>query len=274
MVSEAAVKETDFREMPPQVLAAYEDPLELDKLLDSVVFTDSDRLRVRQELLDRLVKKHGNVEVEVGGRLMPLKTRVAQFRKDFWKSMDVIRGVEEFGGKEGFMTHLALVMDPYWQKWWADYYYSDSLATSGWVNAVSCVLGARQLLWIAAQSTRRVLNLGSDRSSRVRLDAVRLAETYAIKPLDAEEASAEAIRIYSILFDSIDDTETVSSRVHRSASQTALAVSDFATGNKKVGTHTCALAIVRSLQAYGSPKYVNYLIKTLITPTLITSASR
>lgn len=274
MVSEAAVKETDFREMPPQVLAAYEEPLELDKLLDSGVFTDSDRLRVRQELLDRLVKKNGNVEIEVGGRLMPVKTRVAQFRKDFWKSMDIIRGVEEFGGKEGFMTHLALVMDPYWQKWWADYYYSDSLPMSGWVNAVSCVLGARQLLWIAAQSTRRVLDLVSDRSSRVRLDAVRLAESYAIKPFDARAASAEAIRIYSLIFDSFNDAETASGRVDRSASRTALAVLEFATVNKKIGTQTCAFAIVRSMQAYGSPKYVNYLIKTLITPTLITSASR
>lgn len=108
------MKDSDPRPMPAEVARAYRDPLELGELFATDVFTNETRLQVRDELLRRLLTKYGNAELPSGSKFVTVTQRVTKFKKNPWKSIELMMSVPEYGGKDAVKLELAHVMQPYW----------------------------------------------------------------------------------------------------------------------------------------------------------------
>ena len=269
------MKDSDPRPMPPEVQRAYRDPLNLTDLLSSPVFTDRDRLSVRDELLDRLVRKHGNVEVEIGkgNRTLPIRKRVAQFKKNAWGSIEVMIASEELGGSESVMLELASVMQPYWLRWWEEMDWDGYKSLQVSMDISEKVLGRRQLTWLAAQYARSVVDISSDRQTC--LAAISAAETWAVVPskenldrsTEAASAAYDAVRAASAVY--------AAAGAAAFAARAAAFAADRAAAAAAYAAASAAYAAYVSYVSYGaSYSRLRELTKRLITPTLITSASR
>jgi len=267
------MKDFDPRPMPPTVLAAYRDTLNLTELLASSVFTDSERFAVRDELLDRLVRKHGNVEVEIGKgtRTLPIRKRVAQFRKSVWGSIEVMIAAEELGGREAVMLELASVMQPYWLRWWETMDWSDYDSMQDSMRSLDDVLGSRQLTWLSAQYARSVIDIASASEREFYIDAISAAEAWAIVPsrenrerarLAAAIAAEVASDAYNADFPAVDAARC--SFVHYASSGA------FRAAENSARFYAAAYAT----DTYVARSRLCELTKRLITPTLITHASR
>ena len=281
------MKDSDPRPMPPQVLAAYRDPLNLTDLLSSPVFTDRDRVEVRDELLERLIKKHGNVEVEIGksAKLVPIRRRVSQFRKNIWVSIEIMVAAEELGGREAVMLELATVMQPYWLRWWKEMKWGSYGSSYVSMRIVGMVLGRRQLAWLAAQYARSVVDISSDR--RACLAAISAAETWAVVP--SEENREQAYQAASVAYvaDDAEDAATYAADAAVNAASAAIYIAEDAAAENAA---TAAVANAARAAYYAAEERsaaaevsdgvarvaarLCELTKRLITPTLITSASR
>jgi len=260
------MKDSDPRPMPPEVQRAYRDPLELGELFATDVFTDEDRFAVRDELLRRLVGKYGNAEIESGARLTTVTQRVAKFRKNVWKSIDLLMSVPEYGGKESGKLELAHIMQPYWAKWWDGFEWSDWRSISRWRDIVVIVLGDLQFRWLAAQYARSVIDLTRPPDRDVCLDAIDVAEDYAADP------SAKNMARMDAAFVAVGNTPSSAA-----AAASAAVVRYF---NSSISAaNAAAVAAAANAAAAASAKDDVYsqlaaLTRRLITPTLITSASR
>ena len=282
------MKDSDPRPMPPEVQRAYRDPLNLKELLASTAFTDRDRLAVRDELLDRLTKKRGNVEVEVGksAKIVPIRRRVSQFRKNFWGSIEVMIAAEELGGREAVMLELASVMQPYWLRWWERRSWRNYYWDTEYDTMTSCtVMGTRQIAWIAAQYARSVIDLTLLRSRQEALNAVLAAESWAIAP--SEENLRRATMTAGFTNKSEVEYEPASWSAACAASAASYSVYETGRPSAKKAARAADFAanarvssVVASARSSDTERYASEmgflceLSKRLITPTLITSASR
>lgn len=271
------MRDNDPRPMPPQVLAAYRDPLNLKQLLASVVFTDRERFDVRDELLERLISKHGSVEVEQNKRLLPIRKRVSKFKKRAWSSIDVMVAAEEYGGRDSIMIELATVMQPYWHRWWETFSFAVEL--SRFEDVSIHVLGDRQIRWISAQLARIALPRALPSNVDVCISAIESAEECCESPsLRAEEAmramsvkagDAALLRTPISNFRSYQATlaSASASQAHPSAANALMyAFGSFA--SSEYSSFTVGEAAVKAEQT------LNGVVRSLITPTLITHASR
>lgn len=168
------MKEFSPNPMPEEVLRAYRNYTQLCPLLLSVVFTDRDREDVRDKFLAELIKKHADAEVFVGdkGRTQKVSARVKSFRRNVVSAVEFMLDVEDFGGREATMPILAGIMQPYWARWWESMVISPSWAsdeTGKCVDAMLCVLGQRQMLWIMAQYVWRLFYEMNEDSDDARL---------------------------------------------------------------------------------------------------------
>ena len=245
--------------MPPEVARAYRDPLRLDELFATDVFTDEDRFAVRDELLRRLVGKYGNAEIESGARLTTVTQRVARFKKNPWKSIDLLMSVPEYGGKESVKLELAHIMQPYWAKWWNDFQWLDWDSV---LNIEHIVLGDRQLRWLAAQYARSVVDLADPRNRGKYINAVELAEKSSVDPTSVN---------YSIMNAAREEVYAAAEEARR------YGIDDYAAEAMPYVLSYDPLDAAYYTAIYSSTATLERVVsitKQLITPTLITSASR
>jgi hypothetical protein len=256
------MNDSDPRPMPPQVLTAYRDPLELGELFATDVFTDQDRFAVRDELLRRLVEKYGNAEIESGSKLVTVTQHVAKFKKNPWNSIDSLMSVPEYGS-ESVKLELAHIMQPYWAKWWDRFEWSRSDSVYRWRDIAKIVLGDRQLRWLAAQYARSVIDRTRPLDRKVCLESVQSAEAYA---LDPSQLNWQRMRTAS---DAASDASDA-------AYADAYAASDAYAAYAAYAAATDAAYAAYANAAASDAAYVTLaaLTRRLITPTLITSASR
>ena len=294
MVSFFAMNDSDPRPMPPVVARAYRDPLNLTDLLESEVFPPRERLAVRDELLERLIRKHGNVEVEIGKgtRTLPIRKRVAQFRKSVWGSIEVIFAAEELGGREAVMLELATVMQPHWLRWWDKMGWDSYDSLREFTKISASVLGSRQLTWLAAQYARSVIELTSGSARQASLAAISAAEALAIVP--SEENRKRASRAADAADDTSDAGDLTYAAYNATLAAAQAAYSAFfansakaanananATSDAAYSAVSAAAAAAAATAGVGRGQFVgaannrlSELTKRLITPTMITHASR
>jgi hypothetical protein len=268
------MNDNEPRPMPPEVLRAYRDPLDLAKLLATDVFTDESRLEVRDELLRRLITKYGSAEIEFGPRLLTVTQGVAKFRNNPWKGIDLLRSVPEYGD-DVVMDELAHIMQPYWAKWWEWFRWSDWASLRRWRNIAIIVLGNRQFRWLAAQYARSVVDLAGEQNRRACVDAIEIVEAYALDPSDKNKAKMEVARAVA---------DAARAAVAADAGSAAMADGSSAVNAVRAATRTGIPDAAYSLydaayyaaKASGDSQYKQFVAITrrLITPTLITSASR
>jgi len=268
--------DSDPRPMPPQVLAAYQDPLDLAGLLASSVFTDKERFAVRDELLKRLIVKHGSVDVEIGKghKLMPIRKRVAQFKKNVWSSIELLLSVEEYGERDSVLLELAKAMQPYWYRWWESFEWRSCKDVQLCFETASTVLGRRQMSWLAAQYARSVVGYVRASDRVVILDAIVAVETWAITPSAENQKRAKELdypvaRIagyssggYSAAYAASFAVRSISGDGHPYVDYVAYAADAAARAKAVVSGYDAGISGIASLT------------RRLITPTIITKASR
>ena len=271
------MKDSDPRPMPPEVQRAYRRPLELGRLFATDVFSPKDRLAVRRELIGRLVARHGNAEVESPFGFVSVPQRAAELERP-WKGIDLLMSVPEYGGKDAVKLELAHVMQPYWSKWWDRFDWADWQSISRWKDTVAIVLGDRQLLWLSAQYARSVIWIADPESRDTLVAAFESIEDYSTSnssgDLDrmlemSREARmcaevAEGVAAYDAAYSASwasSDAASEESAAH-AAYSAAAAASNAVVANRYVAATSTQLAQLASLT------------KRLITPTLVTSASR
>ena len=264
------MKDSDPRPMPPEVARAYRDPLELGELFATDVFTDQDRFAVRDELLRRLVTRFGNAELPSGSKFATVTQRVARLKKNPWKSIDLLMSVPEYGGMDEVKLELAHIMQPYWAKWWDGFEWIeiDFGSIRNWRDTAAIVIGDRQFRWLAAQYARYVLD--ADRSVRAAsLKAIKAAEAYAVDPSIENRVRMQYDRSF------LDGPAFEAASYY--------GYDAFSSGgNAAVDTVLSAVDTVLSAVSFAEPSVdvvfvyarLAALTRRLITPTLITSASR
>lgn len=190
------MNDSDPRPMPPQVLAAYRDPINLSSLFECGLLTYNEQDKVRDDLLRLLVARHGNVYVDVKNKTYSIRARVAHFaRSSAWVGIDAMMQVQEYGGKEGVARALAEVMQPFWNRWWDNMVVAHESTTSStsFVDCASSVLGHRQLRWLSAQYARHALPIvDKQKDLDACVAAIGAAEEYADNPSGKTLAEMEA----------------------------------------------------------------------------------
>jgi hypothetical protein len=263
------MKDSDPRPMPPEVQRAYRDPLELGELFATEVFSDKDRIAVRDELLRRFVGKYGNAEIESGARLTTATQRVARFKKNTWKSIDLLMSMPEYGGKESVMLELAHVMQPHWTEWWDIFEWSNWDSIARWQSIAMIVLGDRQFRWLAAQHARAAIDLARPQNRRVCLEAIEAAEVCALDPSKLNAARMSAAR-KSVA--RADDAYAADAAAYAAYAAAAYAADAYAYAANAADAAAAAYDAAYSDAAAAAR--LAALTRRLITPTLITSASR
>jgi hypothetical protein len=308
------MNDNEPRPMPPEVLRAYRDPLNLRKLLSSAVFTDAQRMSVCDELVARLVRKHGNADVLVGqdhasARSMSFSDRSKQLESAVGV-VEFAMSFDEYGGEESVLVELAQVMQPYWTRWWTSFEWKKVQDAGGFARPTSCVLSERQLAWISAQCARSVIGQARPEHLQACLLVISAVEKWAIDPSDknikaavaygdevgrlvaesgymgsgpvfagitnmaiASVNAASAARSAAEVVASKPDEDGFSYAAVRMAN-VMLVCSLSGPGRSDLAGATEAIIAARSSAMSDNRARLLAVVRRLITPTLITSASR
>jgi len=258
--------------MPPEVQRAYREKLNLQQLFSSPALRDW-KHRVMQRFLREIVKIRGNTEVTL--RPDNVIVDVASLAENRGRVLpeEVISAVcasPDYGGKEGTLPILAEAMEPKWQFWWASFRLLRAQPSE--LKIMSYVLGPKQLSWIAAQSARLVLPYAGDLYG-ISEQAVDIAERLIT---DGDAMSEYSSILYDITQQTParNDRRQLSASVSRSALLSAASIGD-PTPSASDAVYG-AISVIRMVR--GSAAIARYtlesMIRWIITPTLITHASR
>lgn len=270
------MNDSDPRPMPPQVLAAYRDPTKLRELLESEVFTEGEASDVRDELLDRLVKKHGNVEISgIGPRLVSIQflKRIAQRKINTWDSISIMISVEEYGGPDAVLPELATVMQPYWSRWWESMRWEDQADVRRCLFVASNVMGKRQFVWLSAQYARIVVDAVLYDCRDYALSAIEAAESFSAFPSEKNQEQARRAANGAWLPSSYTSSESALNAASSAAD--GARSSHAATYTESAAANSAEASV--GFEGYSSAAAYSRLCsltKRLIAPTLITNASR
>lgn len=283
------MKDSDPCPMPPEVQRAYPRRIDPVKLLQTSVYSEADRRGVLDALMRSLLEMHGDVWVPgwVAGSSNEVRvSRCVRWQdRSVVKSIEMLRRLEEYGGREGVDEQLARAMQPLWIQWWEGFAWRDWRDVVGWRNVVGHVLGPRQLAWMAAQYARVAIDLVWLQNRSAYIGAIEAAETWARVPSAANrQAAANAayaadtdVAAYfaartATADDAYSPTATASATVGAAAFTAAAAIDAVAArlSNAMDAYAAYAYAPARAAAAY---ERLAVITKRLITPTLITSAS-
>lgn len=276
---------TKPRPMPAQALVDYRDPADLFGLFSSEAFSMQDRQSVCRELMRVLVERYGNTELVVGRSFTDrrgnteivvdpsVKPRSVRYlmRSSLADPLATISAVLEapdYGGKEQTLPILATIMEPRWLSWWESFQLKE---IPNDMQPIECVLGRKQLVWIAAQCARMVLDFtGSLRD--VALRSIETTEAWVIGRRSVDDVKAA--------FDATVDRMPVLSAYGKDRYSVAAAN----TAATAVYGDTLApsifegiLDVVLVLKEYPTDQSsrirVASMMRSLITPTLVSSAA-
>jgi hypothetical protein len=273
------MKDSDPRPMPPEVKGAYRSPLALRDILGTDVFSDRDKLEVRDALLRNLLDTYGNAEVPYLNGYMPIAKRVGMYKKNAFAAIGIMIHVADYGGKDRVLPMLADIMQPYWNRWWDGMSFDDPEAISSDIQTYAMVLGKRQLAWINAQVARSVsVYLTSDYRDMA-MSCIVLSERYAIsgdsrtfenaytEAREAREYIEEVVMRFDVrpgsdnrpFFALMSASEVISPSYSRTILSAISAASSTESEFSRNGTPEDRRKIAE-------------LVKSLITPTLITKS--
>lgn len=272
------MKDSDPRPMPPEVKGAYRSPLALRDILGTDVFSDRDKLEVRDALLRNLLDTYGNAEVPYLNGYMPIAKRVGMYKKNAFAAIGIMIHVADYGGKDRVLPMLADIMQPYWNRWWDGMSFDDPEAISSDIQTYAMVLGKRQLAWINAQVARSVsVYLTSDYRDMA-MSCIVLSERYAIhgdsKRFEKAYTAGREIR---------ENMEYAALRrqtepwFNNRSFAAVVSASEIVSSDSR--TILSAISAVSSTESEfsrnGRPedrRKIAELVKSLITPTLITKS--
>lgn len=277
------MKDSDPRPMPLEVQRAYREPIDLQGLLAwaassmpmaARVYGWEDRLVVRGALLESLLARHGDAWIAVGSREERVSTLVKSYgarASAVTKAIELLLDVPDYGGREETLPLLAQAMQPGWAAWWSSFAWNDFVDVTTWRQASTYVLGSRQLSWLAAQYARTAIESLTWEDREVCLRAIEAAEAWAQVPSKSNrQATIDLADIVDVTPGAYADV-----RAATAATYAADAARDAANADARYAASAAANATSPKApllpEAYAR---LASLTKRLITPTLVTSASR
>lgn len=283
--------------MPLEVQRAYRDPIDLRGLLASDVYRDVNRPGVysdayRREVLDALARaliaRYGDVWIKINAAGQAVSVRMYVSRmENVYDAIQFLRGIDAYGRERGVDAMLAYVMQDRLRSWWSSFEWTWKKDISDWLEIVLRFAGHRQIVWIAAQSARTVIDevLQTDREACLR--AIEAAERWAVSPSEANlKLSADAGQeAYSRGMDALHDAKSWRGEASITNAHAALSTSDVATGAADHGfaesnfinsiTDAIYNAVGSDYDMDPMSRFARYagLARSLLTPTLVTSDS-
>lgn len=255
------------RRMPTEVASAYRDPIYLRGLLLSGIYDKQDRDDVFRRLMSELVEQRGHVWIPPDGED---ECRVSDYLLSasihMVNKIDVLSSLEDYGGEECILPILAKLMQPRWAEWWSSFVLRSWNDALQWRTRATLVLGQRQLAWLAAQYARTVIDDVAEYERAEAIRAIDAAESWAIDPSTANASLAfaayQAIR-----------ADAGSPAVAAAGAAASVAHSQKEYEGNFSYTMSCAANSSADdfADAYDD---LGRLTRRLITPTLVTSASR
>lgn len=273
------MKASEPRPMPPEVKGAYRSPIALRDILSTDVFSDQDRLDVRDALLRKLLDTYGNAEVPYLNGYMPIAKRVQMYKKNHLAAIGIMIHVADYGGKDRVLPLLADIMQPYWNRWWDGMSFEDPESISADIQTYAMVLGQRQLAWINAQVARLVSVYLTSDYREMAMSCIVLSERYAIRgdSRTFEKAYTEGREVREYIEEFVMRFDTGPWSNNRSSS--ALMSASEIISPSYVRTILSAISAVSSTASWFSRnvrpedrRKIAELVKSLITPTLITKS--
>lgn len=297
---------TVVRSMPASISGSYRDPLNLLHLYSSPCMSGMDQLNILREFFASLVRRFSDVEVFVGrqGKVKKLSSLVSRWISSsrLLHAMEYLVDLEEFGGRDETLPMLAEVMQPYWLETWRialssaydGFGVPPNLNPAPWMSVFGTVLGTRQLLWIVAQCARvAVSHFDWEQLARQQrealTDGIEYAESVAAM-LPTKQAASPVLFSLSLLLrePSLYLGEQAAVRCVSSAvdaaveAQTHLRRRDLPEPEDKFFSDLSA-AVADAIRSWNfqsangfeeQTMEIQGVFMNLITPTLITSASR
>lgn len=277
------MSDTEPRPMPARVQRAYRDPMDLYEVLISSVYSDEELLGTLNALATSLSERHGDVWIQINDSEETVRDRVRRMvsSNSFMAVLRLLHGIEEYGGKEGVNAELARLMQPRFAEWWGRFRWNGRENVSAWMRAVNGVVGDRQFQWLLAQYARVALVSTRGETRRIALRAIEAGEAEARAPFPTEEILAESYRAQELAGRAWDSERTGSVRealVAASFAAKGLAAPEWGLTSRSSSFATavdCAAAAISDRTVAGPSDYSRLaeVTRSLITPTLITSAS-
>lgn len=253
--------------MPESLLRDYGGHLVLSELFRTRVFTQSDRVAVKDAMLYSLVKKHGKVDLPHGLGYRSIDTLVSRFKKNPWRGIDLMMSVPEYSEDGSAKKELARAMQPYWAAWWDEARVVDL----DYYDVISLVLGEDQLRWINAQLARMVVDINYQFIRDLCLDLISYVEEYAEYGGNALREQAMTLRRD---LREVVESEFRGNMMDKSAFAAMASVSCLS--DSSITDAVKAL----SIEGYGynwdirAERRCADLVRSLITPTLVTDPIR
>lgn len=266
--------------MPPDVERAGVSPIPLPFVLKSGIYKSEERSDIVERLTRSLVSRYCDVWVQAGKKEVSILAHVNRFRKDPPSAVEMLYGIEEYGGRDGVDAVLAREMQPGLLSWWEKFEWRDAQTVQSWTMLTMPIIGARQYSWLAAQYARTVLGNTSGESRELYIELIESAERQARSFSDADyrASSNEAKAAYLVARAAMSDAwkEAGISRSRR-------ATSDAYAANAVVSVYENAFnvpnLVVESSVAAGTREsateayaHLAAIARKLFTPTLITDA--
>lgn len=261
------MKDSDPRPMPESILRDYASPLVLSELFWTKVFTQPDRVAVKDAMLSSLIRKHGKVDLPYGRGYRSIDTLVSRFKKNPWNGIGMMLSVPEYSEDGSAKKELARAMQPYWSGWWE----SARAAQVDYYHVISLVLGEDQLRWINAQLARMVVDINYQLIRDLCLDLISYVEEYA-------EYGGHALREQSMTLRR-DLREVVESEFRGNIMDKSAFAAMASVSCLSDSSITDAVKAL-SIEGYGynwdirAERRCADLVRSLITPTLVTDPIR
>lgn len=265
--------------MPTEIRRAYRDPIDLVGLLQSRAYNVKQAVEVRDDLMSLLINKYGDPWVSVGSKEVRVSTRVKQFKVNVASAVEMLSTVEDYGGRDGVMSALAVAMEPRWSEWWQNFEWYDWKSVSEWRDVAWFVLGRRQFLWICAQAARSAIDTADPERRGGYLRIIEIAERFAVSQskdvrqilIDERSINSAQSGTWAPAQANIDASIMALGRYivvhngHASMINIAHAANALAQDAKGIG---------RRMTRDDAFAYLADMTRKMITPTLITDAVR
>ena len=288
------MKDSDPRPMPASVLRAYRDPIQLRALLESDCFDRHSCFDAVEDMVYMLSDTVGDPEVTfLEDTASPIehlpryKNLIRSIPGTRTSLVQAILDTPDFGGEEVVLPILAKAMSRRWFEWWSSFRWTDEFDITRWRRIAELVLGDVQIAWISVQCARSVLDMADPMYRRSYSDAADQLELFLSGSLDTKSflsisrtLRGSSRRSLSFLEPRQDTYLAISvGSAFLSSIESAVEIAyqgePFVSSGGPTALEEASAAIVRAVEArdrYSSN--LSGVARRLITPTLITSASR
>jgi predicted protein tyrosine phosphatase len=276
------MKSNKPKKMPASIAGKYSNFVALRPLFSEMLAT-KDREAVCDAVAESLSKRYGMVYITRKGEDVPITKLREESGMHTLEFIDLLYGIDEYGGSESLSIELASAMQPYWNVWWDQFSLVTLDADS---RIIDHVLGKEQILWISAQIARRATRFAGPAATTL-ARALEVIEDW----IAGRSSKSDVKRLVDDILDSTDSVEADDEAPFASV-DAVMAFCDMANDTSIMAVSTFQAVVRSTSYAEGfaddpgaddaelarnrnaARSACADVARAVFTPTLITTASR